>query len=110
VIPISQAFKFRLQYYPIICDVPSTAVFCSEYIERFPGMDSKFFLKTFVTVPVAPIITGITTHFTFRTWRISTYKSLYYYTQTFKKRSVSAILFSKNGEVIGMKVKKAKLN
>jgi len=28
-----------------MCDVPSTAVFCSESIECFPGTVSKFFLK-----------------------------------------------------------------
>ena len=43
----------------IMCDVPSIAVFCSESIECFPGIASKFFLKLLVTVPVAPIITGI---------------------------------------------------
>jgi hypothetical protein len=29
----------------IMCDVPSMAVFCSETIECFPGMVSRFFLK-----------------------------------------------------------------
>jgi hypothetical protein len=43
----------------IMCDVPSIAVFCSETIECFPGTASKFFLKLLVTIPVAPIITGI---------------------------------------------------
>jgi len=42
-----------------MCDVPSTAVFCSESIECFPGTASIFFLKLLVTIPVAPIITGI---------------------------------------------------
>jgi hypothetical protein len=28
-----------------MCDVPSVAVFCSESIECFPGIVSKFFLK-----------------------------------------------------------------
>jgi hypothetical protein len=42
-----------------MCDVPSTAVFCSESIECFPGTASKFFFKLLVTIPVAPIITGI---------------------------------------------------
>jgi hypothetical protein len=42
-----------------MCDVPSTAVFCSETIECFPGIASKLFLKLLVTIPVAPIITGI---------------------------------------------------
>jgi hypothetical protein len=42
-----------------MCDVPSTAVCCSESIEWFPGMVSTFFLKLFVIIPVAPIITGM---------------------------------------------------
>ena len=32
----------------IMCDVPRTAVFCSECTECFPGMASTFFLKHFV--------------------------------------------------------------
>jgi hypothetical protein len=50
---VSDCSTFR-----IMCDVSSTAVFCSESIECFPGMTSKFFLQTFVTIAVAPIITG----------------------------------------------------
>jgi len=42
-----------------MCDVPSIDIFCSESIECFPGMASKCFLKSFVTIAVAPIITGI---------------------------------------------------
>ena len=45
-----------------MCDVPSIAVFCSESIECFPGAGSKFFLKLLVTIPVAPIFTGIIVH------------------------------------------------
>ena len=43
-----------------MCDIPGIAVFCSESIECFPGTASKFFLKLLVTIPVAPVITGIT--------------------------------------------------
>jgi hypothetical protein len=46
-----------------MCDVPSIAVFCSESIECFPGIASRFFLKLFVTIQVAPIITGIIVQF-----------------------------------------------
>jgi len=45
-----------------MCDVSSRAVFCSESIECFPGTASKFFPKLFITIPVAPIITGIIVH------------------------------------------------
>jgi hypothetical protein len=40
----------------IVCDVPSIAVFCTESIECFPGIAPRFFLKFFITIPVAPII------------------------------------------------------
>ena len=43
----------------IMCDVPSIAVFCSEPIECFPGTASNFLLKLLVTIPVAPVFTGI---------------------------------------------------
>ena len=39
--------------FPIMCDVPGTAVFCTESIERVPGVASKFLLKTFVNIPAA---------------------------------------------------------
>jgi hypothetical protein len=42
-----------------MCDVPSTAVFCSESIECFPGRASKFFFKFFFTIPAAPMFIGI---------------------------------------------------
>ena len=61
-----------------MCYVPSIAVFCSESIERFPGTASKFFLKLLVTIPVAPIITGIIAHFRFHMRYISIHKLLYF--------------------------------
>jgi len=62
-----------------MCDVPSIAVFCSESIECFPGTAPKFFLKLLVTIPVAPVITGIIVHFRFHIPCISIHKLLYYY-------------------------------
>ena len=62
----------------IMCDVPSIAVLCSESIECFPGTASKFFLKLLVTIPVAPIITGIIVHFRFHIRCISIDKLLYF--------------------------------
>ena len=62
----------------ITCHVPSTAVFCSESIECFPGTASRFFLKLLVTIPVAPIITGIIVHFRFHIRCISIHKLLYF--------------------------------
>jgi hypothetical protein len=59
-----------------MCDVPSIAVFCSESIACFPGMTSKFFVKPFDTIPVAPIIASIT-HLIFHVRRISIRTVLY---------------------------------
>ena len=61
-----------------MCDVPSIAVFCSESIECFPGTASKFFLKLLVTIPVAPIVTGIMVHFRFHIRCISIHELLYF--------------------------------
>ena len=54
MLPVSDCSTFR-----IMCYVPSTAVFCSECIECFAATAFKFFFTLFVTIPVAPIITGI---------------------------------------------------
>ena len=62
----------------IMCDVLSIAVFCSESIECFPGTASKFYLKLLVTIPVAPVITGIIVHFRFHIRCISIHKLLYF--------------------------------
>jgi hypothetical protein len=58
-----------------MCDVPSIAVFCSESIECFPGIAFKFFLQLLVTMPVAPISTGIIVHFRFHMRCISIHNS-----------------------------------
>ena len=42
---------------------PSIAVFCSESVECFPGISSKFFFNFLVPIPVAPIITGMIVHY-----------------------------------------------
>ena len=62
----------------IMCDVPSTAVFCSESTECFPGTASRSFLKLLVTIPVAPVITGIIVHFRFHIQCISIHKPVYF--------------------------------
>ena len=57
-----------------MCDVPSTAVFCNESTECFPGTASKFFLKLLVTIPVTTIIIGIIV-----TFQVYYYYYYYYY-------------------------------
>jgi len=62
----------------IMCDVPSIAVLYSESSEYFHGTASKFFLKLLVTIPVAPIFTGIIVHFRLHIRCISIHKFLYF--------------------------------
>ena len=40
----------------ITCDVTSTAVCCSEYVECFTAVAYKYVFKPSVTIPVAPIM------------------------------------------------------
>jgi hypothetical protein len=54
-----------------MCDLSNIAVVCSEHIECFTAMASKFFFKPFVTIPVAPIITGIIIYLMFHIRRIA---------------------------------------
>jgi len=49
----------------MMCDVPSMTVFCRESIECCPGIVSRYFCKLLLTIPVAPMITGMTNHFMF---------------------------------------------
>ena len=51
-------------------------LFCSSLTSCFPGMLLTYFLNDFETVPVAPIITGITFVFTFHMRCISIVRSL----------------------------------
>jgi len=70
---VSHCISFR-----IMCDVSSIAVFSSQSIKMFPGMATRFFLKPFVIIPVAPITTGIFIHFLFYLRCISIHKLLYF--------------------------------
>ena len=72
-VQVSHCSTFR-----IMCDIPSIAVFCSESIECFPVISSKFLLKLLVTIPVASAITGIIVHFRFHIRCISIPKLLYF--------------------------------
>ena len=56
---------FYISTFRSVCAVPNVAVFCSSLPSCFPGMLLTYFLNDFETVPVAPIITGISFVFTF---------------------------------------------
>ena len=47
------------------CAVHNMAVFCTSFISYFPGRLLRYCLSDFGMVPVVPIITGITSAFTF---------------------------------------------
>ena len=79
VIPTSQAWSFRLlQYFQYHVWSSKYSCFCSDSIQCFPGMASKFLFIPFVTVLVTPIITGIIIHFMFHIRCISVYKRSYF--------------------------------
>ena len=63
----------------IMCDVPSTAVSCSESVECFPGVDSTFLFEPSVTIPVALVTVGMIIHFMFHIRCISTHKFLNFF-------------------------------
>ena len=54
-----------------MCAVTNIAVFSSYMISRFPGVLLRYFLNDFEMAPVAPIITGIISVFTFHLLYIS---------------------------------------
>jgi preprotein translocase subunit SecY len=56
VIPTAQLQVSDCSSFGITCDVPSTAVFCNESVECFTDGLTNF---SFVTIPVAPIITSL---------------------------------------------------
>ena len=74
--PLPSSFKFHTAVLSVLSSVPSAAAFCSESIECFPGMASKFFFRLFVTIPVAPVITSIIIHFIFHIRCTSIHKLL----------------------------------
>jgi hypothetical protein len=77
--PHRSSFKLHTAVLSVLlCDVPSIAVFCSESNECFLVIYSKFFLKLRVTIPVAPIVTGIIIHFSFHIRCISITKLSYF--------------------------------
>ena len=83
VVSISLVSLLNLLYFYIstfrsVCAVPNMAVFCSSLTSCFTHMLLAYFLNDFETVPVAPIITGITFVFKFHMRCISIVRSLYF--------------------------------
>ena len=74
--PQRSRFKFPTAVLPVLRVTFHVQLSYSESVQYFPGMASKFFFKTFVTIPVAPGITGIIIHFMFH---IRLYYYYYYF-------------------------------
>ena len=71
---------FYIRTFRSVCAVSNIAVFCTSLILCFPGILLRYFLDDFEMVPVAPIITGIKSVFTFHMCCISIVGSLYFRT------------------------------
>ena len=76
--PVLNVLLFSISTSRCMCAVPNMKLFCSSLISCFPGMLLWYFLNYFQIVPVAPIITGITSVFTFHMRCISIVSSLYF--------------------------------
>ena len=77
LVPALALLFFYVNTFRSMCAAPNMAVFCSSLTSCFPGMSLTYFLNDLETVPVAPIITGITLVFTFHMRCISIVSSLY---------------------------------
>jgi len=78
LVPVLNLWYFYISTFRSMCAVPNMTVFCSSLTSCFPDMLVTYFLNHFETVPVAPIITGITFVFTFQMRCISIVRSLYF--------------------------------
>jgi hypothetical protein len=63
ILPMINVLYVYISTFRGMCVSPSMAVICSSLMSCFPGTLLRYFLNYFETVPVAPVITGIT--FTF---------------------------------------------
>ena len=60
VIPTTQASSFTLQYFPYyVCVMFQVQLSCGEYIECFPGISSKFFIKPLIIIIIIIIIINL---------------------------------------------------
>ena len=76
LVSVLNLLYFYISTFRSMCAVPNMAVFCSSFTSCFPGMLLMYFLNDSETVPVAPIIIGITFVFTFHMRCISIVRSL----------------------------------
>jgi hypothetical protein len=60
-------FEFQIVALSVLCALSLVQLFwfCRESIECVPGIVSGYFVSPLVTIPVVPMITGMTKHFVF---------------------------------------------
>jgi hypothetical protein len=94
VIPNIQTFRFTLQHFPfhVSCSKYSCLLYWIYWMFSWYGLQS--FLSTFVTIPIAPVITGIIKHFMFHIRCISSHKLVQFLLFCFHFRSVSVCSYS----------------
>ena len=75
---VKYVLYFYISTFCSMCAMPTMAFFCSSLISCFPGMLLRYCVNDFEMVPVTPLITGITSAFTFHMHVISFAISLYF--------------------------------
>ena len=78
LVSVLNLLYFYISTFRSMCAVPNMAIVWSSLTSCFPGMLLTYFLIDFETVPVVPVITGVTFVFTFHMRCISIVGSLYF--------------------------------
>ena len=65
LVSVLNLLYFYISTFRSMCAIPNMALFWSFLTSCFPGMLLTYFLNDFEIVPVAPVVTGITSVFTF---------------------------------------------
>ena len=65
LVSVLNLLYFYISTFRSMCAIPNMALFWSFLTLCFPGMLLTYFLNDFEIVPVAPVVTGITSVFTF---------------------------------------------
>jgi len=76
MVSVLNLLYFHISTFWRMCAMPNMAVFCSSLTSCFFGMLLTYFLNDFEIVRVVPIITGITSVFTFHVRCISIVRAL----------------------------------
>jgi len=86
----AQASGFSTAILCVLCVMFQVVLLCSESVECFLGMASKFFLNFFVTLPVMSVIIGMIMHFMFNIRCIYVDKLVHF---SFFSASIISIIF-----------------